>query len=101
MNEFKIPSVPDYHDRRAKINEFNKQNRWRKRGIGASVMTFPTLYVASFSAYIAIYHGDGTVAVSHGGTEIGQGINTKVAQVVFKFFITIFVEVNLTLSSML
>ncbi|XP_031636493.1 xanthine dehydrogenase-like [Contarinia nasturtii] len=76
----------NYFDRRAKINEFNKQNRWRKRGIGVSVMTFPTLYVASFSAYIAIYHGDGTVAISHGGIEIGQGINTKVAQVVAHIF---------------
>lgn len=45
-------------------------------------MTFPMIYVADFPAYIAIYHADGTVAVSHGGSEIGQGINTKVAQVV-------------------
>lgn len=77
---FKLRS--DYYDRRAKITEFNKQNRWRKRGIGVSVMTYPTVYVFSWSTFIAIYHGDGTVAISHTGVEIGQGINTKVTQLV-------------------
>lgn len=72
----------EYYERKSQINEFNKQNRWRKRGIAVSVMTFPTIYVADFVAYVAIYHADGTVAVSHGGAEVGQGLNTKVAQVV-------------------
>lgn len=76
----------DYEDRRAEINEFNKQNRWRKRGIGVSIMTFPAVYTASLGAYIAIYHGDGTVTIAHSGVEIGQGINTKIAQVVAHIF---------------
>lgn len=49
-------------------------------------MQFPTLYVSSFSAYIAVYHADGSVAVAHGGVEIGQGINTKLVQVVAHVF---------------
>lgn len=45
-------------------------------------MKYPLDYFVGYPAYIAIYHGDGSVAVCHGGTECGQGINTKVAQVV-------------------
>lgn len=47
-----------------------------------SVMRYPIHYIASFAIYIAIYNGDGTVVVSHGGCEMGQGVNTKVRQVV-------------------
>lgn len=44
-------------------------------------MKWPLTSFGGLPAYVAIYHRDGTVAVSHGGTECGQGINTKVAQV--------------------
>ncbi|EDV43516.1 uncharacterized protein Dana_GF16485 [Drosophila ananassae] len=73
----------EYRKRRDQINLFNAQNRWRKRGIGLSLMEFPlnTTFSFSYPTTVAIYHEDGSVVISHGGIEIGQGINTKAAQV--------------------
>lgn len=38
------------------------------------VDVYPTYY-----AIVSIFHNDGTVAITSGGIEMGQGINTKVA----------------------
>lgn len=62
------------------MDKFNRLNRWRKRGIAFIQMKYPIEYIGALSAYVAIFHGDGTVIVSHGGVECGQGINTKAAQ---------------------
>lgn len=74
-------SLSDYSTRKNEIDVFNSENRWRKRGIGITTMKFPIEYLGVFPSLVVIYHGDGTVVVSHGGIECGQGINTKVAQV--------------------
>lgn len=72
----------EYVKRKDAVDKFNAVNRWRKRGIATTVMTYKIGYFSLYPTYVAIYHADGTVVVSHGGIECGQGLNTKVAQVV-------------------
>ncbi|KAM3964100.1 xanthine dehydrogenase rosy [Aphomia sociella] len=70
--------------RKINIDKFNKQHRWRKRGISV----IPTMFGIAFTekllnqagALVLIYV-DGSVLLSHGGTEMGQGLNTKMIQV--------------------
>lgn len=67
----------EYYERKAQIEKFNEQNRWRKKGIAVSIMNYPLDYLLSTSVYVAIHHGDGTVSVSHAGSEVGQGISAN------------------------
>ena len=55
-----------------------KANRWRKRGLTMSPVRFGLGYGSPYTVFVSIYFVDGTVAIAHGGVEIGQGINTKV-----------------------
>ncbi|XP_059612684.1 xanthine dehydrogenase/oxidase-like [Phlebotomus argentipes] len=70
----------NYNTRKTEIDEFNTQNRWKKRGIAMVPMNYRIHWLGIRYALVSIHHGDGSVTVTHGGTEMGQGINTKVAQ---------------------
>ena len=75
----------DYRARRAALREQNKASRIIKRGIAVTPVKFGISFNASHlnqaGALVNVY-SDGSVIVNHGGTEMGQGLFTKVAQVV-------------------
>jgi xanthine dehydrogenase/oxidase len=72
----------NYRDRINEIKEFNKANRWKKRGISLTPVKWNVGWQgAGFNCFLSIYANDGSVSVSHGGIEMGQGIHTKVGQV--------------------
>ncbi len=75
----------NYSARRAAIAEFNGSSPVLKRGLALTPVKFGISFnVAHFNQAGALVHvyADGSVLVNHGGTEMGQGLNTKVAQVV-------------------
>ncbi|CAL1679573.1 unnamed protein product [Lasius platythorax] len=71
----------DYEMRKRAVDAFNNENRWKKKGIAVVPMMYPFMYWGQFNAMVSICARDGTVCVTHGGVECGQGINTKIAQV--------------------
>ncbi|XP_041469067.1 xanthine dehydrogenase/oxidase-like [Lytechinus variegatus] len=74
----------NYHTRRKNVDIFNSENRWKKRGLAITPTKFGISFTARFlnqaGALVHIYT-DGSVLVTHGGIEMGQGLHTKMIQV--------------------
>ena len=74
----------DYKARRASINDYNAKNEFFKKGMAFTPVKFGISFTTSFlnqaGALVNIYK-DGTVLVNHGGTEMGQGLHTKMRQI--------------------
>ncbi|MGF1761810.1 xanthine dehydrogenase molybdopterin binding subunit [Aliivibrio kagoshimensis] len=79
----------EYHARRKAITEFNQSSPILKKGIAITPVKFGISFTATFlnqaGALIHIYT-DGSIHLNHGGTEMGQGLNIKVAQIVAQEF---------------
>ena len=80
-----LEATSEYRRRREQVREFNARNTVLKKGIALTPVKFGIAFnVTHFNQAGALVHiyTDGSVLVNHGGTEMGQGLNTKVAQVV-------------------
>ena len=79
----------DYRQRRRDIETFNRSNPILKRGIALTPVKFGIAFTVTHlnqaGALINIYT-DGSIHLAHGGTEMGQGLFTKVAQIVAGVF---------------
>ncbi|MBN2664256.1 MAG: xanthine dehydrogenase molybdopterin binding subunit [Bacteroidales bacterium] len=80
----KIHKKSDYYNRREEIKKYNIKNKYLKRGIALTPVKFGISFTTAFlnqaGALVHVY-ADGTVLVNHGGTEMGQGLNTKMQKV--------------------
>jgi xanthine dehydrogenase large subunit len=80
-----LESRSDYRARRRAIAEFNRGATHLKRGLAITPVKFGISFTQTplnqAGALLHVYR-DGTVMLNHGGTEMGQGLHTKVAQVV-------------------
>lgn len=76
----------EFEKRLKEVEKFNRENRWRKRGIvmvpqkHGIGFTEPRGSLNSASALVTVNMADASVFIYHGGVEMGQGLNTKMAQ---------------------
>ncbi|MUT70534.1 xanthine dehydrogenase molybdopterin binding subunit [Stutzerimonas frequens] len=84
-----LEASSDYAKRREEIRAFNAASPVLKKGLALTPVKFGISFTASFlnqaGALVHVYT-DGSIHLNHGGTEMGQGLNTKVAQVVAEVF---------------
>lgn len=84
-----LEALSDYRGRRRVIESFNQKHRFLKKGLALTPVKFGISFTAKHlnqaGALLQIYT-DGTLLINHGGTEMGQGLYTKVKQVVAKAF---------------
>ena len=81
----KLESTSDYWQRKAQIKAFNHTSPIIKRGLALTPVKFGISFTAKHlnqaGALLHIYT-DGSMQINHGGTEMGQGLHTKIQQIV-------------------
>jgi xanthine dehydrogenase large subunit len=84
-----LEKTSNYQARRADIAAWNAKNPILKRGIALTPVKFGISFTLTFlnqaGALVHVYQ-DGSIHLNHGGTEMGQGLNQKVAQVAAHVF---------------
>lgn len=80
-----LADTSNYRQRRKQIRTFNQQSPIIRKGIALTPakfgISFTTTFLNQAGALVHVYK-DGSVHLNHGGTEMGQGLLTKIAQIV-------------------
>ncbi len=80
-----IVAKSDYFQLRKEVDQFNLENEFYKKGLALTPVKFGISFTTSFlnqaGALVNIYQ-DGTMLINHGGTEMGQGLHTKILNIV-------------------
>jgi len=80
-----VENEADYWARKRAIQHFNQHSPIIKKGLSLTPVKFGisfTLQHLNQAGALIVIYCDGSVHVNHGGTEMGQGLNTKIAQIV-------------------
>jgi xanthine dehydrogenase large subunit len=89
----------DYWQRRKDISEFNTNSPIIKKGLALTPVKFGISFTAKHlnqaGALVHIYT-DGSIQANHGGTEMGQGLHTKISQIVANEFGISISDVDIT-----
>uniref|UniRef100_A0A673NAA6 Xanthine dehydrogenase/oxidase n=1 Tax=Sinocyclocheilus rhinocerous TaxID=307959 RepID=A0A673NAA6_9TELE len=79
--------LSDFNKRKDAVEQYNRQHRWTKRGLSIIPTKFGISFTAVFlnqAGALVLVYSDGSVLLTHGGTEMGQGLHTKMVQVASK-----------------
>ena len=94
-----LENTSDYQKRRKEVLIFNKNNDFFKKGIALTPVKFGISFTATWfnqgGALVHVYT-DGSVIVNHGGTEMGQGLHTKVLGIIAKELGVSFDKIKIT-----
>ena len=86
----KLIKSSNYKNRRLNIKKFNLKNKYLKKGLAITPVkfgiSFTTRHLNQAGALVHIYYADGSIHVSTGAVEMGQGTYTKIAQLVANEF---------------
>ena len=79
-----LKETSGFESRRVEVERYNAAHPHRKRGMAITPVKFGISFTATMfnqaGAFVLIYK-DGSVQVNHGGTEMGQGLHTKIRQI--------------------
>jgi xanthine dehydrogenase large subunit len=94
-----LERTSDYWQRRKAIAAWNATSPFLKRGLALTPVKFGIAFTATHfnqAGALLLLYTDGSLKLNHGGTEMGQGLNTKVAQIVADEFGLDFEDVKIT-----
>jgi len=80
-----VKDVSKFEEKCKEVEKFNKENKWRKRGVSIIPVKYGSGYnllqLEQSAAIVVVNQADGTIVIHQSGVEMGQGLNTQAQQV--------------------
>ncbi len=79
-----LKTSSEFEKRQLEIQDFNAKHPFLRRGMAITPVKFGISFTTTFlnqAGALVLIYSDGSVQVNHGGTEMGQGLHTKIAQI--------------------